>query len=59
MALANRQTDLQALNNLSCSIDKISFTSNSMSLGLVLLEKLMQMRTPQSDAVMSTDLSVG
>ena len=49
--------------DLSSSIDKVSFKSNSMSLCLVLLEvkMFMQMRTcmctrtqtPQSDAIMS------
>ena len=38
--LGNRRIDLHALNNLSSSVDKISFKSSSMSLGLVLLEKL-------------------
>ena len=53
-ALGNRQTDLHGFCNLSSSIDKVSFKSNSMSLGLVLLEKLFTW-TPQSDAIMSAD----
>ena len=51
-ALGNRQTDLHALNNFSCSIDKVSFKRNSMTLGVVLLEKLFIhtcMQTMQSD----------
>ena len=34
------ETDLHGWNNISSSIDKVSFKSNSISLGLVLLEKL-------------------
>ena len=56
----DEQTDLHALNTFSCSIDKVSFKRNSMSLGLVLLEKLftqrptcMQTQMPQSDAIIS------
>ena len=55
----NDQTDLHALNNFSFSIDKVSFKKNSMSLGLVLLEKKLftrtptwtRMQTPQSEAI--------
>ena len=51
-----KHTVLHAFNDLSSSIDKLSFKTNSMSLGLVLMEKLfMQMWTPQSDAIMSGD----
>ena len=47
MALANRQTDLHALNNFSSSIDKVSFKKkNSMSLGLVVLEEKLFIQTP-------------
>ena len=50
---------LHALNNFSSSIDKVSFKKNSMSLGLVVLEKKLFTRTrtptPQSDDVMSAD----
>ena len=50
MSLADEQTDLHALNNFSSSIDKVSFKTNSMSLGLVVLEKLFtRTRMPQSD----------
>ena len=60
MSLANRRTtDLYALNNFSSSIDKVSFKKNSMSLGLVVLEKKLFTRTrtytPQSDDIMSAD----
>ena len=45
--------------NLSSSKDKIYFKSNSMSLGLILSEEMFMHRwTPQSDAIMSADLSV-
>ena len=49
MSLAN----LHALNNFSSSIDKVSFKKNSMSLGLVVLEKKLftRMPTPQSDDI--------
>ena len=54
MFLANRHTDLHALNYFSSSIDKVSFKKNSMSPGLVVLEKLFTrtqklMPTLQSD----------
>ena len=51
MSLANRRTD--RLNNFSSSIDKVSFKKNSMSLGLVVLEKKLftRTRTPQSDDI--------
>ena len=49
------QIDLHGFHDLSSSIDKISFKSNSMSLGLV-LEKLFTW-TPQSDAIVSSDKS--
>ena len=58
---SGEQTDLHEFYDLSCPIDKVSFKSNSMSLGLVLLEEKMFMRTwtrmqmPQSDAIMSAD----
>ena len=59
MAVANRQTDLHALNNFSSSIDKVSFKKNSMSLGLAVLEEKLFTRTrtptPQSDNIMSAD----
>ena len=61
MALANRQTDLYALNNSLSSIDKVSFKRNSMPLGLVVLQEKLFMRTrmlmstPQSDNIMSAD----
>ena len=63
MSLANIRTDLHALNNFSSSIDKVSFKKNSMSLGLVVLEKKFFTRTrtrtrtptPQSDDIMSAD----
>ena len=48
---------MHALNNFSSSIDKVSFKKNSMSLGLVVLEKKLftQTRTrtptPQSDDI--------
>ena len=53
MSLANKQTDLHALNNFSSSIDKASFKKNSMSLGLVVLEEKLFTRTPtpQSDDI--------
>ena len=46
--------DSHTLNNFSSSIDKVSFKRNSMSLGLVLLEKLFR-QTQRSD-VMSADM---
>ena len=51
MALANRQMNRFAcLEHFSSLIVKVSFKKNSMSLGLVVLEKLFKhMRTPQSD----------
>ena len=52
-------SDLHALNNILSSIDNVSFKNNSMSLGLVVLEKLfMQTGTlmPQLDAIMSADI---
>ena len=52
--LGNRLTDPHDLNNLSSSTEKESFKSNSMSLGLVLLEETLFMQIPQSDA-MSAD----
>ena len=60
MSLANRRTDRFAcLEQYSSSIDKVSFKKNSMSLGLVVLEKKLftwtrtQTRTytPQSDDI--------
>ena len=56
MSLAtDEQTDLHALNTFSSSIDKVSFKKNSMSLGLVVLEKKLFTRTrtptPQSDDI--------
>ena len=54
MALADEQTDLHALNTFSSSIDEVSFKKYSMSLGLVVLEKLFtrtRMSTPQSDNI--------
>ena len=53
--VSSKQTDLHALNNFSSSIDKVSFKINSMSLGLVVLEKKLRTRTPQSDDIMSAD----
>ena len=51
--------NFNALNNFSSSIDKVSFKKNSMSLGLVVLEKKLFTRTrtptPQSDDIMSAD----
>ena len=63
MSLANRQqTDLHALNNFSSSIDKVSLKKNSMSLGLVVLEKKLFTRTrtptPQSEDIMSADIKI-
>ena len=62
MALGNRQqTDLDALNKFSSSIDKVSFKINSMSIGLVALEEKSFTRTRtcthtlQSGAIMSAD----
>ena len=62
MSLANRRTDRFAcLEQFSSSIDKVSFKKNSMSLGLVVLEKKLFTRTrtrtymPQSDDIMSAD----
>ena len=52
--VSDEQTDLHALNNFSSSIDKRSFKKNSMSLGLVVLEKKMFMPTPQSDDIINT-----
>ena len=62
MSLANRRTDRFAcLEQFSSSIDKVPFTKNSMSLGLVVLEEKLfaSMRTtkPQSDNIMSADKS--
>ena len=55
----DEQTDLHEFYDLSSSIVKVSFKKNSMSLGLVVLEKKFvtrtQTRTPQSDAIMSAD----
>ena len=62
MVLGNKQrkTDLHALNNFSSSIVKVSFKRNSMSLGLVVLEKKLFMskrtQTPQSDK--SADIKI-
>ena len=58
MALGDRQTDLHGLNNFLSSIVKVCFKKNSMSLGLVVLEKKLftWTRTPQSDA-MSADIN--
>ena len=59
MALGNRQTDLHGFYDLSSSIVNLSFKKNSMSLGLVVLEKLFMLtRTPQSDAIMSADIKM-
>ena len=62
MSLANRRTDRFAcLEHISSSIDKVSFKKNSMSLGLVVLEKKLftwtrtRTPTPQSDDIMSAD----
>ena len=53
------QIDLHGFYDLSSSIDKVSLKKNSMSLGLVVLEKLfMRTWTPQSDAIMSADRKV-
>ena len=62
---SGKQTDLHEFYDLSSSIVKVSFKKNSMSLGLVVLEKKFvtqtrtrtrtQTRTPQSDAIMSAD----
>ena len=59
----DEQKDLYALNNFLSLIDKVSFKTNSMSLGLVHLEKLfmqtwMHTLTLQSDAIMLTDCQV-
>ena len=63
MALGNRRTNIfGCLEQFSSSIDKVSFKINSMSLGLVVLEEKLFTQTctqmPQSDAIMSADLSV-
>ena len=61
--VSSKQTDLHALNNFSSSIDKVSFKKNSMSLGLVVLEKKLFTRTrmrtptPQSDDIKMGDYS--
>ena len=56
----DKQSDLHVFYDLSSSIDKVSFKSNSMSLGHVLLEEKIFMhthtQTPQSDAIMSADI---
>ena len=53
---SGEQTDLYEFYDLSSSIDKVSFKSNSMSLGLVLLEEMFTCtQTPQSDAIISAD----
>ena len=54
----DEETDLHALNNLSSSIDKVSFTSNSITVGLVLLEEKLFTQTLQSDAMISQLLQV-
>ena len=60
MSLANRRTDLHALNNFSSLIDKVSFKKNSMSLGLVVLEKMfMRTPTPQSDDIKNSLVKQG
>ena len=53
----DEHTDLHEFYDLSSSIDKVSFKSNNMSLGLVVLEEKMFTRTqtPQSDPIMSAD----
>ena len=55
-------SDLQALITFSFLIDKVSFKTNSMSLGLVFFEeklfKRTHMQTPQSDAIMSADITI-
>ena len=57
MALGtDKQTDLHALNNFLFLIDKVSFKSDTMSLSLVVLEKLftwIPTQMPKSDAIMS------
>ena len=50
----DEHTDMNALKNLSSSIDKVAFKSNSMSVGIVFLEEKLSMQTPQSDT-MSVD----
>ena len=57
---SSKQTDLPEFYDLSSSIDKVSFKSNSMSLVLVLLEEKLftRMWTPQSDAIMSADIKI-
>ena len=52
---SGEQTDQHEFYDLSSSIDKVSFKSNSMSLGLVVLEEKMFTWTPQSDPIMSAD----
>ena len=54
--VSSKQTDLLALNNFSSSIDKVSLKKHHVS-GLVDLEEnlFMRTRTPQSDAIISTD----
>ena len=55
---SGEQTDLHEFYDLSSSIVKVSFTKNSMSLGVVVLEKKFVTRTRtqarmlQSDAIM-------
>ena len=58
IALVNRRTDLHVFNDLSSSIYKVYFKSNSMSLGLVLLEEKLFVRTWSSHngAIMSADI---
>ena len=62
MALGtDEKTDLYEFYDLSSSIVKVSFKTNSTSLGLVVLEKklfmwmCMQTQTPQSDTIMPAD----
>ena len=51
--------DLHEFYALSSSIDRVSFKSNSMSLGLVLLQEKMYMHTrtqmQQSDTIIAAD----
>ena len=57
MVPGNKQTNRSAtLNNFSSSIVKVSLKINSMSLGLVVLEKKLLMRTPHNDDIMSADI---
>ena len=59
MALANRRTNRSAC--LEHFVDKLSFKTNSMSLGLVVSEEksltCTRTYTPQNDAIMSADIN--